>query len=219
MSLISKLRRIRTWGQGVALGLPDVTLERDPIELFGEWFEAAGEAGIRLPEAMGLATSTPDGQPSLRMVLLKGFDERGFVFFTNYGSRKAGEIERNPRVALVLYWNALDRQVRIEGTVQRVTPEESAAYFATRPRGSRLAAWASSQSERLPDRGELERRFHEMERRYDARDVPLPGFWGGYRVAADRIEFWQGRADRLHDRVAFARREDGAGCESFRLYP
>jgi pyridoxamine 5'-phosphate oxidase len=189
----------------------------DPLRLFQEWFGAAGTAGVRFPETMTLATATPDGAPSARMVLLKGADEDGFVFFTGYESRKGEELEANPRAALVFYWQPLGRQVRVEGAVERVPEEESAAYFASRPRESRLAAWASRQSRPLGNRGELERRYAELEREYEGREVPLPPHWGGYRLRPAAIEFWEHRDNRLHDRIRFIRAGDG--WSKTRLWP
>ena len=154
---------------------------------------------------MTLATATPDGRPSARVVLLKGFDERGFVFYTNYEGRKSTEIEANPRAALVFYWGELERQVRVEGRVSRVPDEESDAYFAERPRGSQLGAWASEQSRPVRDRGALEERLRELEGEYGGREVPRPPFWGGYRVEPETMEFWQGRENRLHDRLRYHR--------------
>ncbi len=166
---------------------------------------------------MALATATAAAVPSLRMVLLKGHDARGFVFYTNHESRKAAELAENPRAALVLHWEGQNRQVRAEGSVERLGHEESYAYFATRPRGSRLAAWASPQSREL-DSSELQRRLDEIEARFaGVQDVPLPSFWGGYRVAPDAIEFWQGQPNRFHDRVRYDR--DGDGWRRARLGP
>jgi pyridoxamine 5'-phosphate oxidase len=217
MSLLAKLRTLFTLGQGVVRGLPPAAADRDPIELFGEWYAAATRAGIFLPEAMTVATATRDGVPSARMMLLKGVDRRGFAFFTNYESRKGAELEANPRAALVFHWAILERQVRVEGTVSRLPPAESDAYFRSRPRGSRIGAWASRQSRTLPDRAELEARVREHDARFAGTDIPLPPFWGGFRLVPDRIEFWQGRIDRLHDRLRFER--DGASWKSVRLYP
>jgi len=198
-------------------GLPDARPGDDPLVLFGTWYAAAERAGLFLPEAMTLATATPDGAPAARLVLLKGVDARGFAFFTNYDSRKGRELAANPRAALVFHWPILERQVRIEGSVERLSPEESTGYFQTRPRGARIGAWASRQSDALPNRDKLERRVEEMNARYPGDDVPRPPFWGGYRVVPERIEFWQGRLNRLHDRLLFARRGDG--WEAVRLYP
>ena len=217
MSLKSSIKTVLTFGQGVAVGLPEAAESADPIELFQAWFEAAKDSGILLPDAVALATATADGAPSARMVLLKAVDSRGFVFYTNYGSRKARELEENPRAALCFHWAVLQRQVRVTGQVSRVSEEESAEYFATRGRGSQVGAWASEQSQRLPERSVLESRFREAEERFAGGDVPLPPFWGGYRLLPDRIEFWQGRADRLHDRLVFSRTGEGWGTE--RLYP
>jgi pyridoxamine 5'-phosphate oxidase len=217
MSLKSSIKTVLTLGQGLAGGLPDAAADADPVDLFGAWFEAAGESGILLPEAMTLATATPEGIPSARMVLLKGFDAHGFVFFTNYGSRKAQELDANPHAALCFHWTVLQRQVRIAGSIARVGAEESDAYFASRGRGSQLGAWASRQSESLPSRSDLEERVRQLDAEYATGDVPRPPFWGGYRLTPERIEFWQGRADRLHDRLVFLR--DGPDWTAQRLYP
>jgi pyridoxamine 5'-phosphate oxidase len=181
----------------------------DPMALFAAWFREAEDAGVDVPETMTLATADSDGAPSARMVLLKGADEGGFVFYSGYVSRKAGELERNPRAALVFYWRPLGKQVRVEGRVERVSESESAAYFATRPRGSQIAAWASQQSEPLAGREELDRRYAELEREYEGRDVPLPPHWGGFRLRADAIEFWQHRDNRLHHRIRYTRAREG----------
>lgn len=205
MSLKSMLRALLTLRKGVFAGLDEETVGTDPFRLFSEWYREAREAGLFLPESMSLATSTPDGRPSVRLVLLKGHDERGLVFFTNYDSRKGEEIAANPRAALAFHWPFLQRQVRIEGTAEKISGEESYAYFRTRPRGSRIGAWASPQSAVIGGREELMGRVREMEERFRGDDVPLPPFWGGYRVRPDRIEFWQGRVNRLHDRFLFER--------------
>jgi pyridoxamine 5'-phosphate oxidase len=218
VTLFSRLRLLFTFGRGVVRGLPEATTDADPIELFRAWWSAAERAGVLLPEAMALATATPDGRPSVRMVLLKGLEERGCVFYTNYGSRKAHDLEANPFAALCLHWAVLQRQIRVSGRVERVSHEESESYFRTRSRGSKLGAWASRQSEPLPSRAELEERVRRYEARFTEGDVPLPSFWGGYRLVPDRIEFWQGRADRLHDRIVFERTE-GRGWSARRLYP
>lgn len=216
MSLKSSLKTVLTLGQGVASGLPQAADDADPIELFQVWFEAAKESGILLPESMTLATATPEGIPSARMVLLKQVDQEGFVFFTNYGSQKAAELDANPNAALCFHWVVLQRQVRVAGSVARISEAESASYFGTRGRGSQLGAWASRQSRVLPDRDELEVRMRRMDAEHPG-EVPLPPFWGGYRLTPTRIEFWQGRADRLHDRLLFER--DGRSWNAQRLYP
>ncbi len=192
-------------------------LSQDPLEQFEHWFAEAKRAGVEVPEAMTLATADAEGAPSARMVLLKGVGEDGFVFYTGYGSRKSEELEQNPRAALVFYWRPLGRQVRVEGSVERVSEPESAAYFATRPRGSQLAAWASHQSRPLGSREELERRYAELEREYEGREVPLPPHWGGYRLRPEAIEFWEHRENRLHDRIRYTRAREGWKVE--RLSP
>ncbi len=193
-------------------------LSADPIEQFGSWFADAEAAEPRLPEGMVLATADDRGQPSTRTVLLKSFDSSGFVFFTNYKSRKAAEIATNPRAALLFWWRELERQVRIEGIVAMVSAEESDDYFSTRPRGSQLAAWASEQSRVIESREVLSERMEELTRRYAEAPVPRPPHWGGYRLTPHQIEFWQGRPDRLHDRFVYRRRAGGA-WEIQRLAP
>lgn len=190
----------------------------DPLVQFGAWFDEAAEAGLRLPESMALATATPDGRASLRMVLLKGADERGFAFYTNYESRKGRELAENAYAALLFYWDPLGRQIRIEGTVERVDREESAAYFRTRPRGSMLAAWVSPQSEPLSGRDELEEAVRRAAARFEGAEVPLPPHWGGYRLVPAVYEFWQHREDRLHDRIRYEPVAD-AGWRRVRLAP
>jgi pyridoxamine 5'-phosphate oxidase len=199
-------------------GLREADAYSDPIEQFRGWFDQALGADLYEPNAMTLATATPDGRPSARIVLLKGFDELGFVFYTNYESRKGEQLEDNPRAALVFHWNELERQVRVEGTVSRVSKEESDAYYAGRPRGSRLGAWASEQSRVSEDRGIFERRLEELEVEYRGREIPRPPYWGGYRVEPGVVEFWQGREDRLHDRLLY-HREGGGGWSIERLQP
>ena len=217
MSLKSSFRTLVTLGRGVVRGIPAAAADRDPIELFKEWFAAAADSGIFMPESMALATATRDGAPSVRMVLLKGVDERGFVFYTNYGSRKAEEMESNPRASLCFHWAVLERQVRVEGAVERVTPEESFAYFSTRARGSRIGAWASLQSRPLASREELEQRVRRFDREYAGDEVPLPPFWGGYVLRPEVMEFWQGKANRLHERLVFQRGE--GRWDTVRIYP
>ena len=177
--------------------------DRNPIDVFGEWFRTAEQCGLFLYESMVLATSTADGVPSARMVLLKGYDQNGFTFFTNYQSRKSNELDSNPSAALVFHWNVLHRQIRVEGAVKRISTEDSASYFKTRPYGSRIAAWSSRQSEVLPSRQELERAYRAKSEEFRGDEVPLPEFWGGYLLEPSSIEFWQGRANRLHDRLRF----------------
>ena len=190
-------------------GLDKADVDPDPIVQFHEWFEKVIDADLHEPNAMVLATATRDGRPSARTVLLKGYDERGFVFYTNYEGRKARELETNPICALLFYWGELERQVRIEGRASRLSGEESDTYFAGRPRGSRLGAWASEQSRSVEDRSILEERLRALEAEYEGRDIPRPLFWGGYRVEPDTIEFWQGRENRLHDRLVYLRNEGG----------
>jgi pyridoxamine 5'-phosphate oxidase len=192
-------------------------LAADPVAQFAAWYEEACARVPLLPNAMALATATLDGVPSARMVLLKDFDESGFVFFTNYESRKCRELDSNPKAELLFYWGELERQVRISGRVSKVTQEESREYFRTRPRDSQIAAWASRQSEVIESRDALQRAFDEIAARYEGREVMLPPFWGGYRVAPSQVEFWQGRPGRLHDRFRYTRQRDGWTIE--RLSP
>ena len=192
-------------------------LDPDPIVQFGTWMEEALAEGLLLPNTMTLATATPEGRPSARMVLLKGFDHEGFVFYTNYESRKSRELSANPFAALVVYWARLERQVRVEGRVERVSTEESDAYFGSRPLESRLGAWASQQSAPLAARAELEERVARLEEEHSSGDVPRPLHWGGWIVRPESIELWQGRPNRLHDRFLYTRRD--GGWDRVRLYP
>jgi pyridoxamine 5'-phosphate oxidase len=198
-------------------GLDEQTINPDPIKQFQIWFNDAITAKLPLPEAMTLATATPDGKPSARMVLLKQVDHDGFVFFTNYRSAKAEQLDVNPYAALVFYWSQLDRQVRVEGSVVRTSEQESRDYFKTRPRESQIGAWASAQSQAISGRDVLERRAQELEDLYAGREVDCPEYWGGYRLRPERIEFWKSRIGRLHDRILYQR--DPFGWSISRLAP
>ena len=199
-------------------GLTRKNVDPNPFKMFEQWFQAASEAEPVLPEAVSLATATREGRLSSRMVLLKDFDETGFVFYTNYESRKGLELAENPNAALVFYWRQLERQICITGTVSRVSREESEAYFRTRPRGSQIGALTSSQSRVVASREVLENRFQQLMAEYEGREIPLPSYWGGYRLSPDTIEFWQGRSDRLHDRFLY-KRQSGGPWQLERLSP
>jgi pyridoxamine 5'-phosphate oxidase len=199
-------------------GLSEKDVARDPFRQFEKWFQEAEAAKIHEPNAAVLATATKDGRPSARMMLLKGIDGRGFVFYTNYRSRKGMEIESNPRVSFMFPWVALERQVIIEGTVAKVTREESDAYFHIRPRASQLAAWASSQSAIISGRDVLEDAMKAAEKKFEGVEAPLPPHWGGFRIIPESVEFWQGRRSRLHDRLRY-RREPGGSWIIERLSP
>ena len=203
---------------GPRASLSNSDLDPDPIAQFLMWLDDARDAGIRLPEAVALATADAGGRPSVRHVLLRGLDQRGFVFYTNYESRKGRELEGNPRAGMAFYWRELDRQVCATGTVERISREESEAYFRTRPREARLGAWASRQSEVASSREELDARYWEIDARYPGDDVPLPPNWGGFRLAPEVVEFWKGREHRLHDRFRYTRQPDGSWVIE-RLFP
>jgi pyridoxamine 5'-phosphate oxidase len=202
------LRSLFTMGRGMVRGLSESAAGMDPIRLFRHWFDEAGKSSVFLPESIAVATSSRDGRPSVRMMLLKGIDERGFVFYTNNESRKVREMTENPHAAFAIHWAILQRQIRVEGSLEKLSEQDSAAYFRTRTRGSQIGAWASRQSSVLADREELVRRVREVEERFRGNEIPLPPFWGGYRLVPERIEFWQGRANRLHDRLEYTW-EDG----------
>lgn len=210
---ITDMRRDYTSG-----GLNEADAGVDPFALFRRWFDQAAATGVLEPNAFALATSTPDGAPSVRLVLLKSLDNRGFTFFTNYDSRKGREMAANARVAMTFPWLALERQVQVEGTVEVVASAESDSYFAVRPLGSRLGAWVSQQSAEIPDRAFLEEQYAELAARFADGNVPRPSNWGGFRVLPTAIEFWQGRSNRLHDRIIFRRRPNGTWARA-RLAP
>jgi len=190
----------------------------DPIQQFDRWFQDAVAAEPELPEAASLSTAGTDGRPSARIVLLKDFDERGFVFYSNYESRKGRELNENPHAALVFYWRQLKRQISITGRVDKVSRKQSEAYYKTRPRGSQIGGHASRQSEVISSRKVLEERIREVTIEYEGKEIPLPSYWGGYRLNPEAIEFWQGRSDRLHDRLLYTLQSDG-GWQIERLSP
>ncbi len=210
--------RAKIKGAQFALGgLGETQAGIDPFDLFARWYREAERSGIYLPEAMAVATATPEGQPSVRMMLLKGFGPEGFRFFTNFESRKGEELLANPQAAFVIHWNELQRQVRVEGGIERLSEEESFAYFRSRPLESRLGAWASEQSSILESREELDQRVEKYRKQFAGGEVPLPPYWGGARLVPRRIEFWQGRVGRLHDRICFV--HEGSEWNRIRLSP
>ncbi|MEA5510072.1 pyridoxamine 5'-phosphate oxidase [Crocosphaera sp. UHCC 0190] len=199
-------------------GLTRKALDQDPFKQFEKWFQQACQAELPEPNAMSLATVSAQGEPSIRTVLLKYFDEKGFVFFTNYESRKAQQIAENPQVALLFLWLPLERQVKIQGTATKISTAESLSYFTTRPRGSQLGAWCSAQSSVITSRQLLEMKFEEIKNKFQQGEIPLPSFWGGYRITPRRFEFWQGRPNRLHDRFSYTSGDDRT-WEIHRLAP
>ena len=196
---ISELRQ-----EYIREGLRRESLNPDPFSQFEQWFQQACEGDVPEPNAMSLATVSPEGEPSQRMVLLKYFDRQGFVFFTNYESQKAQQIDANPRVSILFFWIALERQVRISGQASKISTGESFKYFTTRPRGSQIGAWCSQQSTVISSRQVLELKLDEMKRKFQNQEIPLPSAWGGYRVVPSQFEFWQGRPNRLHDRFLYS---------------
>ena len=218
MTLFEKLRCLLTFGQGVALPLPKIPNDAQPFPLFNQWFEEAKKSGVLLPEAMSVSSCGADGQPTCRMVLLKEFNDDGFVFYTNYTSRKSHNLEENNKVALLFHWNVLQRQIRIEGTVEKISLEQSAQYFHSRDRGSQVGAWASKQSAKITHEDELQKRVDYFNTKYPHGEIPHPEFWGGWQVKPTYIEFWQGRANRLHDRICFEKESSGQWTQ-FKLNP
>jgi len=208
MSLLNKIRCAFTLGQGVLVDLPDLDPSVDPFEQFQNWFKSAQDCGIVLPESMTVSTVDENGYPSCRVVLLKELTKDGFVFFTNYDSRKGQELAHNPHIALTFHWNILQRQVRIQGVVEKISAADSNAYFQSRARGSRIGAWASPQSSVIDSRNVLEQQVKKFTDKFAHQEVPLPEFWGGYLVKPSSIEFWQGKADRLHDRFSYVKEGD-----------
>lgn len=203
MTFLEKLRCLFSFGQGVALPLPDITPNTLPIELFEQWFNDAKKAGILLAESMSVSTCGSDGQPKSRMVLLKEFNANGFIFYTNFNSDKSSQLNENNKIALLFHWGVLQRQVRIEGIIEKVDHNTAQAYFHSRDRGSQIGAWASKQSKAQESADELEKAVKYYEEKFKNKTVPLPEFWGGWRVKPHYFEFWQGRANRLHDRLCF----------------
>lgn len=219
MNPFSILRRVMGFGKGVLTGLPENITQRDPLETTQKMLKVADGLGLVMPSAMALSTVGPDGQPSCRFVLIKDVDPRGVVFYTNYHSRKAKELDAHALTTGCVFWDPLQIQIRFEGPVERVSDAESDAYFASRPRNSQIGAWASLQSEPLDCRATFDKRYDEFVAKFAGGDVPRPPHWGGYRILCQHIEFWQGRAGRLHDRYVFDRDNENDPWRSGRLYP
>jgi len=203
MGLWARIVSIR----GLTVGLKETDLTADPVVLFDRWFKFARKARIYWPNSTAVATADAQGHPSVRMVLLKSYDQRGFVFYTNYESQKGRELAVNPQASMVIYWNDLLRQVRMTGRVEQTTREESETYFHSRPRGSQIGAWASNQDSTVASRSELMEKYEKYEREFSGKPIPLPPYWGGYRLIPDEIEFWQGRTYRLHDRFRYSKKD------------
>lgn len=216
MSIAGKIRTVLTLGKGVTGNLPEPDDKADPFDQFADWLQFAETSGVFLPEALTLSTCDIHNRPSSRMVLLKSFDQNGFVFFSNYQSRKAQDIEANPNVCMLFHWSTLQRQVRIEGCAKKITTAQSEAYFKSRGRGSKIGAWASKQSQPIASRDQLKKREQYFQDKFPT-DVPLPDFWGGYKLEPTVFEFWQGRANRLHDRISYTK--DGQTWKSQRISP
>lgn len=208
MTFLEKLRCLFSFGQGVALPLPDITPTTQPLALFEQWFKDANKAGILLAESMSASTCDSDGQPKSRMVLLKEFNENGLVFYTNFHSDKSLQLKANNKIALLFHWGVLQRQVRIEGLIEKVDHETAKKYFHSRDRGSQIGAWASKQSKIQESPDELQKAVKYYQEKFKDKTVPLPDFWGGWRVKPHYFEFWQGRTSRLHDRLCFEKNSD-----------
>lgn len=219
MTFLEKLRCLFSFGQGVALPLPHIDMNTQPITLFTQWFNEANKAGILLAEAMSVSTCGDDGQPKSRMVLLKAFNEDGFVFYTNYASDKSQQLAQNQKIALLFHWGVLQRQVRIEGEVEKVDKATSEAYFHSRDRGSQIGAWASKQSATQRSETTLQEAVTFYENKFKGKEVPLPDFWGGWRIKPNYYEFWQGRASRLHDRLCFEKQPDTGKFHHYKRNP
>lgn len=219
MTFLERLRCLFSFGQGVALPLPEITPNTLPIELFTQWYEDANKSGILLAESMSVSTCGNDGQPKSRMVLLKHFDESGFIFYTNFNSDKSLQLSENKKIALLFHWGVLQRQIRIEGIIEKIDHDTAETYFHSRDRGSQIGAWASKQSKVQVSDNELEKAVKYYEEKFKNQPVPLPDFWGGWRVKPHYFEFWQGRASRLHDRLCFQTTAENPAWQHFKRNP